>query len=395
MGPHGGRIMGLARFFENRWLLAGTAVLLALLWQTVIVTTRYGGNWTGLFYSGQYFSLPPELEARTYRHPGSAGYDAQFYRLLAHDPLDLKGYSPYYDAARYRRRRIAVPALAWLLGFGQPRLIDYSYLAAIHLMIGAGVILLSRLAVSYGRHPAWGAAFLVFPATLSGVARLMPDFALGVVICGFLLWRQERRWWAWLLLAFGCLTRELGLLIVAAAAGQELWRRRWIPGALWASAAAPAFAWWAGVSSGGGSAGSSGNYRWLGEHALIGFFERIASPVRYSEFRIADIVLQTSDAAAVLGLAAAAVAAVWCWWQNRDGDLEWLALAAASLAVVAAHPVFLKDECSTARAYSLLVGPLALIALRDGSRWLAVPLGLFSLRLTLGMAGVLLVQIFR
>jgi hypothetical protein len=337
MGRGGKRISVVDRFFENKWLLSGMAVLMALLWQTASVNVRFGGDWTSLYYSGEYFSLPPDLEARTYRHANSPGYDAQFYRLLAHDPLDLKGYSQYHDAPVYRRRRIAVPVLAWLLGLGQPSLIDYSYLAAIHLLIGAGVFLLSRLAESYGRHPAWGAAFLVFPATLSGVARLMPDLALGVVICGFLLWRQERRVWAWVLLAFGCLTRELGLLIVAAAAGQELWRRRWVFVALWTSAAGPAFLWWAGARSGEGAAGASGNYGWLGQYAFTGFFERIAAPVRYSEFRSADIVLQASDAAAMLGLAAAAVTAVWCWWRNRSGDLEWFALAAASLAIVAVH----------------------------------------------------------
>jgi hypothetical protein len=35
------------------------------------------------------------------------------------------------------------------------------------------------------------------------------------------------------------------------------------------------------------------------------------------------------------------------------------------------------------------------MALKGGSRWLAVPLGLLSLRLALGMAAVLLVGYFR
>jgi hypothetical protein len=389
-----GKALKLARALQNRWCLAGLAVLLALLWQATIVHARFGGDWTGLYYAGDGFSLPPELASRTYRHAGSNGYDAQFYRLAALDPLDLKGYSQYFDSPSYRRRRIGVPALAWLLGFGQSRLIDYSYIAVIHLLIAAGVGLLSRLAQSYGRHQAWGMAFLLYPATLSGVARLMPGLALGVSICGYLLWRQERRPWAWALLAFGCLTRELGLLLVAAAVGQELWRRRWALAALWTSSVLPAFAWWASIPSSGEPGGGSGNYQWLGSHAFAGFFERMAMPVHYTGFRPAELALQAADVAVMAGLAAAAVAALWCWWRNRGGDLEWLALAAASLAIVAANPYFLRDECSTARAYSLLTGPLALMALKGGSGWLAVPLGLLSLRLALGMVGVLAVKFF-
>lgn len=380
--------------FQDRWLLAALAVLLGLAWQAVIVHSRHGGNWTALYYSGARFNLPPELESSTYRHPDSFGYDGQFYRLAAHDPMGLKGYSSYFDAPSYRRRRIAVPALAWLLGFGQTRLIDYSYLAVIHLMVAAGVVLLSRLADSYGRHPAWGLAFLLYPGTLNGIARLLPDLALGVVICGFLLWRQERRLWTWVLLAFGCLTRELGLLLVAAAVGQELWRRRWVFGAIWASAALPAIAWWWSIRPGDGTGGGSGSYGWLGGHAFVGFFERMGMTVHYSTFRLAELTLQAADVAVMAGLAAGAVAAVWCWWRERGGGLEWLALAGASLALVATNPYFLCDDYSYPRAFGLLVGPLALMALKERNLWLAVPLGLLALRLVLVMLGLIGIGLF-
>ena len=56
---------------QNRWCLGGLAVLLALLWQSSIVHSRYGGNWTALYYSSARFSLPPELAPVTYRHPDS------------------------------------------------------------------------------------------------------------------------------------------------------------------------------------------------------------------------------------------------------------------------------------------------------------------------------------
>lgn len=385
----------MSSVIQSKWCWAGLAVLAALLWQAAIVHTRFGGDWTGLYYSGDRFRLPPELEEHTYRHRDSSGYDAQFYRLMAHDPLARKGCAGCFDAESYRRRRVAVPAMAWLLGLGQTRLIDFAYLAVIHLLIGAGVVLLSCLSESYGRHPAWGLAFLFYPATMNGVARLLPDLALGVAVCGFLLWRQNRWVWAWVLLAAGCLTRELGVLTVAAAAGQELWRRRWGLAAMWASTALPALGWWASLWQRSAPGSDSAKYGWLGSHALIGFFDRIVSPVDYAQAPLVDLALQLSDTAAVAGLAAGSAAAVWCWWRNRQGDLEWLALAAASLALIAASPVFLRDEYSYPRAYSLLVGPLALMALKGRIWWLAAPLGLLSLRLALGMLGLLAAGLMR
>lgn len=387
-----GEQAGAPGLLRNRWYLAGLAVLLAVLCQAAIVYSRYDGNWTALFYSGTHFRLPPELKAATYQHRDSNGYDGQFYRLTAHDPLGLKGYSEYYDSPSYRRRRIAVPALAWFLGLGQTRLIDWAYLATVQLLIASGVVLLSRLAEGYGRHPAWGAAFLFYPATLSGVARMLPDLALGLSILGYLLWRREHKTWAWLLLAFGCLTRELGLLIVAAAVCHEIRHRGWTFALLWASAPLPAIAWWASLISSGVAGGGAGVSRWLGRHAFIGFFERMTWTAHYTDVDWVNLGFHVADVAAMAGLAAAGVAAVWCWWNNRDGELEWLALAAASLAVIAAHPVFLRDECSTSRAYSLLTGPLALMSLKGRNPWLAVPLGLLALRLALGILGVLAVN---
>jgi hypothetical protein len=68
----------------------------------------YGDNWSALFYHVEIFPLPPELEAGTY-HVHGGGYDGQFYRLLAHDPLLQEGYAQYADAPQLRFRRILVP----------------------------------------------------------------------------------------------------------------------------------------------------------------------------------------------------------------------------------------------------------------------------------------------
>jgi uncharacterized membrane protein len=126
---------------------------------------------------------------------------------------------------------------------------------------------------------------------------------------------------------------------------------------------------------------------WLGVEPVTGFFLRMLHPVSYRTGF--DWVFQTLDALVMLSLPAAAGMAVWLWWRNREGVIEWQALAGASLVVLASHPVFLADSASYPRAFSLLLCPLAMIALQTG-RWVyALPCALLSLRLALAFAGIL------
>src|SRR4051812_4304267 len=103
------------------------AVLSVFAWTALRVHRRFENNWTGVFYSGKTFTLPPELTATT-RRATAIGYDGQFYRLLAHDPFLTKSYFRYVDSPRLRFRRYLVPLLAWLLVFGQEHLIEYAYI---------------------------------------------------------------------------------------------------------------------------------------------------------------------------------------------------------------------------------------------------------------------------
>jgi hypothetical protein len=49
-------------------------------WQSLTVARNYEGNWTALFYTGEYGRIPESLAAeRIYTIPASAGYDGQFY----------------------------------------------------------------------------------------------------------------------------------------------------------------------------------------------------------------------------------------------------------------------------------------------------------------------------
>ncbi len=63
------------------------ACLIAGAWLAVNIAGAYDGEWSGLFYTGADAALPSDLEAHTRRVDDAAGYDGQFYHLLAHDPL--------------------------------------------------------------------------------------------------------------------------------------------------------------------------------------------------------------------------------------------------------------------------------------------------------------------
>ena len=91
-----------------------TAVLLA--WQAFIVFFGYGGAWTALFMTGDSGpAAPPALISTGYVFKNNKGFDGQYYRYVAHDPLFRHGLDAYMDLAPLRYQRILVPGLAWIL----------------------------------------------------------------------------------------------------------------------------------------------------------------------------------------------------------------------------------------------------------------------------------------
>src|SRR5258708_30447927 len=95
------------------------AVFLLLLaitagYQALYCYGSLGRDWTGLFYSGDLMARPPELDSG-FQFRNSRGYDGQQYRVLAHDPLNGRGYLKYLDGARFPSRRILIPPAAALL----------------------------------------------------------------------------------------------------------------------------------------------------------------------------------------------------------------------------------------------------------------------------------------
>jgi hypothetical protein len=225
------------------------AVLLLLIavtvgYQAVYCYTSTGGAWTGLFCSGDRMPHPAELD-RGFRLQDSFGYDGQIFRVLAHDPLNRKGYWRYLDDARYRSGRILIPALAALLGGGSRRAVDFWFIAVVDASLVLGGLCFVRLSGDACPGLAAVAVYCTIPAVVASTDRMVVDGPLAAAfLAAWLFIRRERRGALWAVLACAPLIREAGILVNAGAALLFL-RRRDLRGTLISCATTlPALAWW-------------------------------------------------------------------------------------------------------------------------------------------------------
>lgn len=292
------------------WALAG--FLLVLGWQFVTVRANYGGNWTGLFFTGASVPVPDALASTTYRVQSAKGYDGQYYRLIAHDPFFHENTAAYLDAPRLRARRILIPILAWVLAGGRQGLIDGAYVLVVASFILGGIYWLACTMVQQGRHAAWGFLFLVVPATLVSIDRMTVDVALGALTALFafqLLAHRER--WLWFTLASAVLVRETGVMLPAAAVLAALLRRDFRRAVLWASAALPALAWYLyvqyNVALAPVGARMAAIPRWVVPHLGLGIVERALDPPKYGLSAQLETIARGIDGIALAATVAAAV----------------------------------------------------------------------------------------
>jgi hypothetical protein len=223
------------------------AVVLGLGWQTTLVYSLYGGNWSALFYHGRGGGGVPNEPAfaGTYVFPDEFGFDGQYYRIVAHDPFLTRGYFRYIERPVMRYRRILVPFLAFALVGGRQPYIDAGFIATILLFLFLGVYWLARYAVLFGRSAKWGWAFLLAPGTLAGLERGAIDTALTALTIGFALYlREQSRYRLVLVLVMAGLCRETGLCLILACAGASLLKRNWTMLALSCASMLPSLAWY-------------------------------------------------------------------------------------------------------------------------------------------------------
>jgi hypothetical protein len=308
------------------------AVIAAFAWQWLNVRYTYGGDWTGLFCAGALQRLPPKrlLGERLYAEPASAGFDGQFYHYIAHDPALRSGLAGYVDSPRLRYRRILLPGLAYLLAAGRQPAIDAAYFAVVLGFVFLGVWWLGRFAALQGKNPAWGLLFLLLPATLGAVDRMVVDVALAALWAGFALYAAEERTGPVLvLLVLAPLARETGFAMTAVYAAWMLLQRKPVRAAVAAATTIPCLAWYAYLDR---AAGPDVN-PWVAL-APGGLLEALRYPYPYPWSAAVNLTMRGLDYVAAAGAVAAVAAIVGLSARRPFGLLELAAAVQGALGAV-------------------------------------------------------------
>ncbi len=361
------------------------AALLVLLWQASTVYANYGGDWTALFCTGGRFALPPGFEG-TYVFPQSNGYDGQWYRYIAHDPLASTPLVAYVDLPEMRYRRILAPGLAAMLSYGR-KSADAAYIAVILGFIFAGACWFSRWASLHDRNAAWGMAFLGVPATLIAADRLTTDVALAALAAGAAYyWHTRRMVRLYAVLAAACLSRETGILLAAAWIAALLFRREWRRALLFATAVVPTWVWYVYLSRKlSGKPGPNAVPEWLFSWDA-GILGRLLDPIRYELAPSVERFVRAVDCISLLGMSGALILAAMAGWQLlRSRTVEPIAMGAFFHGAIFAAG-YSKQFWDTAFGYSRPFSPMiVLLAMKPGSsgpgRWLLLSVLAIDLRI--------------
>jgi hypothetical protein len=347
---------------RNRLQALGIALAvsaLVLAWQVLTVRYSYGGNWSGLFCTGSRLPYPPELaHENIYVFPDSSGYDGQAYHYMAHDPWFRRGFSNYIDAPRLRTRRILVPALAWLAALGNDSRIDAALIGVVVAFVGLGSFWSARLAQHPGK-PAWlGGLFLLAPAVLVSIDRILTDGALAAFCIGFVLYFRREQWGRlWAVCALAALTRETGAGLIAAACIYLLIRRDVRRAALFAMAILPLVIWvrFAALHT------PPDALDWLGPIPFEGIVYRLTHPSHYDFPTAVALCAIVVDYVALLGIALAICTAF------RKALAQDLSMTAIAIYIFAVLAIFLRypDAWSDVYAFGRTLSPLLVLLAMD------------------------------
>ncbi len=362
------------------WIVAFLATALVFAWQVSTVHFNYAGNWTGLFCTGASLPAPPELDPGTRRSVHPIGYDGQMYRYIAHDPFFRMGYAQNVDDARLRYSRILVPLAAYALAGGRQSIIDYSFVLVILLSVFAGCYWSSSYSLLHRRSAWWGMVFLLAPATITSIDRMLVDGTLAALFAGFLLFAERRDWRRLLAVCtLAALTRDTGIFLAAAVVLAALPVRDFRRAALFGASLLPAAAWAVFVSN---HTQRSTAYQ-IATYPLIGHAQRLLVFRRDPELWKQSI-LQATDVIALAGLLVCLGLAVYWILPERVREIQLCVGLFVILGLVLGSPSHLIDPYGYARP----VSPLLLFLMLRQS---AVPLTLtlaVSLNLVSQVAGV-------
>jgi len=340
--------------------IALCSVAIMVAWQALTVRYSYGGNWTALFCTGELFPPPPDLKSENiYLFPKGSGYDGQFYHYIAHDPFFRRNFAQAIDAPRLRYRRIFVPALAFALALGQDRAIDFACIAAFALSVFLGAYWLGRYAVFQGLSAVWGLLFCLVPAVPISADRLTVDATLAACCTGFALYAHERSGYKlYAVMVAAALTRETGLLLVAACVLFQLGIRDFRRAALLGTAAIPAACWYLFVQFHTAPGGET----FISPALLAGFIHRILNPFPYT---FGGPVLLIARALDLLALAGIGTGLAWALY--RAARRAWSPVTVAIwLFAILTSALSSADAWSDINAFGRTLTPLVLLSALDG-----------------------------
>ncbi len=192
------------------------------MWQALTVRYNYGGNWTALFQMGDKTPLPDELKPGAYVWKNYAGYEGEEARVVAHDPLNRRGWGRYLDEPELRYTRWLMPALAHLAGGGRLERTDAAYLGVFLFFAALGAY---AMVLAFG----WaGLCFAILPATLISMDRMTVNVSLAALVACALAAGKRRAWpWFWAAVALAPAAHPQGWALPAAAFFAGLRWKRW------------------------------------------------------------------------------------------------------------------------------------------------------------------------
>lgn len=362
----------------RRLIYAALAAALVFCWQSITVHANYGGNWTALYCTGAKFGVPATLASEhIYEFPNSYGYDGQMYHYVAHDPLirnpDL---TAHVDSPWLRYRRILLPGLAYLMAAGRSSWVDPAYRALILFFTAAGVYWTAACCQALGRSPAWGLLFLLLPAALVSMDRLVLDVVLTALAAAFAWHVRAPSWKLFAVLAAAALARETGFLLLAAYCGYLLLQRRPAHAALFSLAGLPALAWYVYVRAHTGPASFELN--------LIPFSAMWASwwhPLAYPAGMPFKWLATLGDRMALAGMLAAFALAVYWSCKRRLDPMALATLFFVAMGVILQKPDIWMHVYDYGRIYSPVLLFLGLLAFERRSWAAIVPMAMMLPRI--------------
>lgn len=351
--------------------VASLGALLVLVWQATTVYLNYGGSWNALFYTGDRFTLPPELASENvYVFPNNPGYDGMFYHLVAHDPFFRRGFSRFVDNASLRWRRILVPAMAHLAAFGNDAYIDTCFIAVNLLFVFLGVWWLSHFCLLQKTGALWGLLFLMVPSVLVSMDRMTIDTALAALTVGFVACASTGQTGISGAVLMLCpLARETGLCLTAGQFLANLTQRSWKRLVVTAATSVPFLFWTAFVSFNTYRDGTP----WL-SWPFAGILRRTLHPLQYPIVSPWIAVAAATDYLALLGIWIALILTAKLALKRMFGHVEACIFTFAFASLWLGKADIWAGAYEFGRTMSPLLILLAMIGVRDKNRWFLLPL---------------------